>query len=313
MKGKREAAARVFEGSGLGWLLRRLGVWRGLLILNYHRLARAAEEVLDAGVWSATPEAFEAQVRLLRRETDLLAPGEVEAALDRPGRQTLLTFDDGYRDNYTLAFPLLRACGAAAVFFPVTGYLDAPRLPGWDEIGWILAGSPAEAIRAECRRFRTLSPADGEPFLDDLAARSGRGRAPAELSRDLWLTWEMVREMDRGGMAFGGHTHRHVCLSTLDAAGQAAEINGCLQRLAAELGHGVAWFSYPFGARESFDGISREVLRAAGVKLACSQYGGWQRPGAGDALNLLRQAVDRTTAPCLFRASLAWPGWLARA
>jgi peptidoglycan/xylan/chitin deacetylase (PgdA/CDA1 family) len=313
MKGKRELLARFMDVSGLGAALRAAARWQGLLILNYHRVAHRAEEVLDPGVWSATPDDLDRQLALLRRHTDLLRPEDVAAALEKPGRYTLITFDDGYRDNYALAFPILRAQGVAALFFPVTGYLDRPLVPGWDEVAWMLARAGREAERVTLlRRRRTLDPAGQEALLDELAAETGVGRAPAHLADELWMTWDMAREMAAAGQVFGGHTDGHPRLSTLDEAAQRAEIDGCLSRLKIELGEPIEWFSYPFGGSDAFDATTRRLLSAAGVRFACTQHGGHHRRGPYDALALPRLAVDRE-APAMFRAALAYPTVFARA
>ena len=179
MKGKKAALARAMELGGLAWLTRHTASWQGLLVLNYHRIAASAEQVLDVGVWSATPESFAQQVAWLQRETDLLAPDDLPAALERPGRHTLLTFDDGYADNLTAALPILRAAGAKAAFFPVTAWLDEPRVPGWDELAWMVRhrtcelsalgveGDDEEAVvLGLLRGWRRMSPAGAEAMLD---------------------------------------------------------------------------------------------------------------------------------------------------
>src|ERR1043166_4490896 len=50
----------------------------------------------------------------------------------------LLTFDDGYLDNYTLAFPVLRSHGVQAVFFLPTAFIGTAHLPLWDVIGYVV-------------------------------------------------------------------------------------------------------------------------------------------------------------------------------
>ncbi|MBI5835561.1 MAG: polysaccharide deacetylase family protein [Armatimonadetes bacterium] len=325
MKGKKAAVARALELGGLAWLTRRVGGWQGLLVLNYHRLARSADEVLDRGVWSAEPDTFARQVAWLQRETELLSPEDLPAALEQRGRHTLLTFDDGYADNVALALPILAAAGAKAAFFPVTAWLDEPRVPGWDELAWMVRhrvsdltalgveGEDDEAVvLGLLRSWRRLSPEGAEAMLDRVAETTGAGRAPAELARSLFCTWDDVRRLSAAGMTIGGHTHRHVCMATLDAEAQRREIDLCSGRIEAELGQRPTWFSYPYGAADGFTDVTVALLRAQGYRIGCSQFGGWQARGQAEPFNLRRIAIDQPIAPPLWRAAVTWPSLFAR-
>ena len=99
---------------------------RGVPVLMYHRVdpQLSAHDPITVSLTVMTP-AFETQLRLLRAagyESAQLAT--VLDALDHRAslgeRQVILTFDDGYEDNYTVVFPLLRKYGFTATFFVVT-------------------------------------------------------------------------------------------------------------------------------------------------------------------------------------------------
>jgi len=95
-------------------------------VLMYHRVdpELVAHDPITVGLTVMTP-AFEEQLRLLRDRgfhsitLDDLWTGITERA-PQSGREIVLTFDDGYADNYTVAFPLLRRYGFTATFFVVT-------------------------------------------------------------------------------------------------------------------------------------------------------------------------------------------------
>ena len=102
---------------------------------------------MDSGVWSATPEALDEQLGFASKEYDVVAPRDLPHVVERSnGRYLLLTSDDGYRDNFELALPILRAHRVAATFFVTTEFLDTPRLSWRDEIAWMV------------RRSRTARP-----------------------------------------------------------------------------------------------------------------------------------------------------------
>lgn len=326
-------AAAAIERSGLGRLMRRAKSWRGLLVLNYHRLARCHDDVLDRGVWSSTPERFSSQIAFLKSQGDLIDPADLTADLVSSAarsRTIMLTFDDGYRDNYDLALPLLRDAGAKAVFFIVTGPIDNPRPLWWDEIAWLVRGSKLKqlshaghhwrlsdeshrehVIEQLLRQYKKLPTAETEAFMSGLARAVGSPRMPAEMARDLWLTWDEVREMAAAGMTIGGHTVNHPLLSRSDPHRIESEIRDCERRLREELGRPMHWFSYPVGAQSAFTPTIKRVLQEAGVQWACSQYGGFQRPGELDPWNVRRVPVERWMAGPQFKTLVAVPGLFA--
>src|SRR5829696_470938 len=96
-----------WSGRGLGEVLRRIGAWRGPLVLTFHRVGDPRGSPLDPAPFSATAEEFEAHVAHLADATDAVGLDDVPRALR--ARRVLVTFDDGYRDAYEVAFPILRA------------------------------------------------------------------------------------------------------------------------------------------------------------------------------------------------------------
>jgi peptidoglycan/xylan/chitin deacetylase (PgdA/CDA1 family) len=313
-RGRRAVAAAALERSGLGALLRLAPAWRGLVVLNYHRVGVPGDTPLDRAMWDATIEDFDAQVGFLVRHFDVVGPAEIDPR--RAGRQVLITFDDGYRDNVAAALPILRAHGATATFFLTTGFLDAPRLSWWDEVAWMVRTSGREGalIPRLLDRGKALRGTEREGFLHRLGIDTGAGRAPALAADGQWMTWAMARELLATGMHVGGHTVNHPILARLDEGTQRAEILGCRARLEAELGIPMRWFSYPNGDRGSFDARTRSILAEAGVELAFGFDGGFVRRGAAwDPLAVPRIAVGPRTAGDAFAATVTLPHVFERA
>ena len=119
---KRARAARAARWCGLLALLERRPKRPGILVLNHHRVAYPDACPYDHGVIDSTPEQFERQIRWLQRHFRILTLEEVEEAVAgrRPIRDcgALITFDDGYIDNYAVAFPILKSLGVQGTFFP---------------------------------------------------------------------------------------------------------------------------------------------------------------------------------------------------
>ena len=282
-------------GMRLAAALGRLRRWRCVLVLAYHRIGAAETSVLDRSVFSADEETFDDQLRVLAREADVVDVADLRnPSRLAPGRRVAVTFDDGYRDAYTAAFPLLRAHGIPATLFLATGFLDDPTVAWWDELAWMartserdvldlpgwleaplpLGPATGEAIAALTGRYKQLDAGRAEGFLAAVGEAAGTGRAPRDLAAELWLTWPMVREMRDAGMRFGGHTATHPVLTRVGPSRLRAEVRGCARRLREETGGCMTLFSYPVGRPDSFGPAARECLRDAGVELAFSCYGG---------------------------------------
>ena len=327
--GRGETAASALERSRAGAVLARIPMWRGVLVLGYHRIGRPGDGVHDPRLWSATADDLGEQLRFLARHVEVVSGDELPEALRaRRGRHVALTFDDGYRDNYDAAYPVLRSQGLPAVFFLATGFLDRPRVAWWDEIAWMVRssrrpglepgtwltaplpfGGPGRdaAIRALGAVYGRLPAEQAEPFLAWLGVATGSGRADAGAAASTWMTWDMVREMRAAGMAFGAHTVDHPVLARHSVERQRREIAASVARLHEELGEKPTLFSYPIGAPGTFDARTRACLRDAGITHAFSLSGGYQRPRRVDPLDIPREHVSPTRSPERFRASVMLP------
>lgn len=316
---KRELAASVLHASGLGSVLRKVMPWNGLLVLNYHRIGNAPGSRFSQELWSATEEDFDAQIRFFKSNFDVITQAELPRVLGRrSGRYVQITFDDGYRDNYEVAYPILKSNGVSATFFIATGLLDEPRVPWWDEIAWMVQGSSTtfgrkmhreKVVQTLCFLYRTLPVEKTQAFLDFVGDSMGTGRATAADAKDLWMTWDMVREMRAGGMSFGGHTVTHCELSRLSREEQEREIKSCKQRFEAELSEPMTTFSYPYGEAHAFNADTWSCLKELGVQFAYSYYGGYQEFHNWEPLNIRRFAMERHVSPALWTLLGTAPKW----
>ena len=115
--------------------------WR-FYVLEYHNFTENASQAAD----------YTMTVSALRRDLDFLrdngyttvlprelAAGQLDDGSPLPQKAVLLTFDDGYESNYTLAFPILREYGAKAAISLITSRIDerADGFLTWDELSLI--------------------------------------------------------------------------------------------------------------------------------------------------------------------------------
>jgi peptidoglycan/xylan/chitin deacetylase (PgdA/CDA1 family) len=307
--------------------------WSGVLVLNYHRVGNGKESPFDRGLWSTDAETFTDQIRFCKSHLDVISPGDISRAVTNgSGRYALITFDDGYRDNYETAFPILKAEGVPATFFIVTGFVDAPRVPWWDEIAWMVRTSRKDrvepsgwipspisfdepdregAVRTLLRAYKAMPAESTDRYLDALAEATGSGRCGEDAGNHLWMNWDMLREMKLAGMTVAGHSVTHPILARAPRERQKDEIFGCAARLAEEMGEPMRYFSYPVGGPNSFNSVTQECLREAGVRYAFSYYGGFRRFGDWNNFDIRRVPVETYLTPEWFRSIVTLPQLLA--
>ncbi len=189
------------------------------LIVGYHSVSDRRRDSLAVRV-----EAFEAQIAWLRRRgyrsttlADYLA-----GTARRPERVAIVTFDDGYADNYRHAAPILERHGFTATFFVVSDYVGTDRIFPWDQ--------PKLAGAADRDAYRVLD-------------------------------WDQVRALADAGFEIGSHSCTHPpALSALPAEECWDEVSRSRRDLEQRLGCPIVSFCYPRGDLDS--GVMRQVEEA---------------------------------------------------
>jgi peptidoglycan/xylan/chitin deacetylase (PgdA/CDA1 family) len=315
--GKRNLAATLARHSGLTGLLARLPARAGLLVLNYHRIGNADECEYDSETYSATCQELDEQIGFLKRHWRLASLDEAiemaEGGGKSKGTAVLLTFDDGYLDNYESAFPILASHGVRAVFFLPTSYIGTNYISWWDTIAFIIkrgrkefelaapwsrrfdSGRQGErrVIRAVLDLYKSPLTQDGEGFLAMLEEACGAARPKA--GQRSFMNWEEAAAMGRGGMAIGSHTRRHEILSKLTAEEQFDELGSSKREIEDRLGSPATAIAYPVGLAESFSAATLAAAEQAGYRAGFSFYGGFNPRGRMERFNIRRVSVARPT------------------
>jgi peptidoglycan/xylan/chitin deacetylase (PgdA/CDA1 family) len=309
--------ARPLVASSAGWNA-TAGIRRHpCVVLAYHRISDSG------GHFSHVPlRAFRDQMTWIRRHCTVLAPGNLRAAArsgaDRP--RVLITFDDGYRDYYDVAYPVLKALDIPAITFLSTRFIDDGRLFWWDvltlavhasrktsvEIPWAprrvyrldAAGKPL--VRTlYARRIAAAPDAQRETLLNEFGALVDVDLARIQAPRQV-MTWDEVRA-SADLTTYGGHTHSHVRMSGVDEHTLEREIRTGRDRMQAEMGIAPTCFAYPFG-----DGtdVARRLLPRCGFDTAFNIIAGYVDEHS-DWLDLHRFAAPATVG------GVAWiaAGW----
>lgn len=336
-KGHRERLGEAVAGLGVPRAIlaaRRLRRPGWLTVLNYHRVNQPESVAeLDTGVLDATPEAFDSQMKLLRRHYSPVSLDDVLAHLDGrplPANPVLVTFDDGYRDNLEIATPILRRHGIAATFFIATGYIGGRRLFWWDRLSWALkharrrrftvqAHQPVEidldagVAAAERRLQNVIKEVPGLDLEGLLRSLVRAAEAPwneateSELVERHLMSWDQVRCLRQAGMHVGSHTRTHRVLQTVPLAELASELTGAREDLEAELREPVPAIAYPVGKPIATIPAIRAAVVSAGYRIGFSYATGVQPLPWLDPFDVNRLDVDRGNSEGFMLARMTIP------
>jgi O-antigen/teichoic acid export membrane protein/peptidoglycan/xylan/chitin deacetylase (PgdA/CDA1 family) len=340
VSGKREFASRVVTTLGLSNAVGALrsALVKDLRVLAYHRVLHDLDETtfaFDAELVSARQQDFDWQMAYIARRFNPVSIQQVTEAINGgkrlPKRAVMVTFDDGFRDNYDVAFPVLQRHGVPALFFLSTGYIDSQSAFWFDwivfafvrtEVGQIhlkaisltisLAGT-RDNRRLEALKLLQILKGTSEflrqQIIEQLKAELQVEMTPDHIELSTPLSWDQVREMSRGGMEFGSHTVSHPILSTItDPMLLRFELDGSKATLEREIGKPVLALSYPVGGR---DAVNDQVLAAtaqAGYQCAFTYQSGANKLTSGDERYYLKRLhVERYTTHAMFSAALELP------
>jgi peptidoglycan/xylan/chitin deacetylase (PgdA/CDA1 family) len=239
----------------------------GVSILAYHGVTRRDDPAAGNRRRLHVPlERFRRHVETIRARWRPIPLAEYLAGA-RAGREferrtLVVTFDDGYRNFRTNAWPVLRDHGVPVSLFVLTD--DAPRL--WtDRLEAALASTKAREIRWQGRahslrtadeRARTATALvqaigcggyDPEPSVREALALLGDPEPVSDDDRDR-LDWGDLRELRKEGVEIGSHADRHEDLTRRKPAELRAALARSLETLRTELGEAEYSLAYPYGA-----------------------------------------------------------------
>ena len=257
------------------------------IVLNYHRLCETDDPFSPA----LPVDIFRKQVEWLSDNFRILPMSELadRVSKGKPVDGTAaITFDDGYSDNYELAFPILKSLQLQATFFITTNFIDG-QLPWFERVQYAIrktrkafghlklngkfydiplrnVSERLQAISFIKSKLKENQPSTMESYVEEIEEQ-----LRVHLTQSLevrFMNWENVREMASSGMEIGSHTISHPILSFLPDSQARTEIAGSKALLEEELRQPVRSFCYPNGKSGDFSEITKKLLKEAGYTSA---------------------------------------------
>jgi peptidoglycan/xylan/chitin deacetylase (PgdA/CDA1 family) len=290
-----------------------------------------------------TQSSFEQQIRYLRRNYTVLSLRELldgweRRSLSADGRYCVLTFDDGWEDTYTRAFPILRQYRIPATIFLATAYIGTTRWFWTDRLSYLAwQASRVQVSPGQGREIKaafssladalptwTLRMFDGsrEQFAgcldvlietlkalpeDRIDAFLDRLARPLEIripKRRVFLSWDEVSEMSRHGATFGSHSCTHPILTRLPLSTLDRELCDSYASLQARPIASIPVFCYPNGNHSE---TVRARVKDAGYVAAVSVDRGLEARQPLDLFAIRRLGIHQDVArtPALFSLHLS--------
>jgi peptidoglycan/xylan/chitin deacetylase (PgdA/CDA1 family) len=296
-------------------VLRAWARFDAAVVLTYHRVIEKWEPALDASQpgMVVTAPTFERQLAFLARHFEVVPLALLDDPARRPGRRPrcVITFDDGWRDNYELAFPILRKRALPATIFLTTDFIGTEGVFWHTELihlllsgdladfvrgEWALAGYPAavrEAVRRCVGTGRAPDAADTDAVVEtvkascdesridklvDTLARAAGLQRPLFPGRRFFLDWDQVREMAAAGVEIGSHGCSHRIMTRLSAQETRHELVRSKAEIESRIGRKVVHFAFP---NEDANPALLRLAARAGYRTGCVGAGAGTAAGLG--------------------------------
>ena len=287
----------LLKGSGLSPLFWRTRT-KGLYCFNFHRIGDWRQTEFDPCVYSCSGEDLTKYVEFIKRNFRVISLDDLKEVLARKVPITeplaLLTFDDGYRDNYEIAYPILKDASVPATFFITTSLVQSNVVPWWDEIAWhvkqcagqkieldswdspiCISTNIAEGSSSSKAQIRTVlqkvkaASASVDTQLVELRGLTGKS-IESERVGPMFMDWSQIRTMVANGMSIGAHSHSHQVFSGLSEDELKFELSHSKQLLESNLHMEISALSYPVGAVSTFSSSMFTEIEQQGYQLAFS-------------------------------------------
>ena len=260
------------------------------VVLLYHRVTNLTS---DPQLLSVKPVNFSKHLDILTKKYNVLTVEEfcncLKNRINFPKNSVLLTFDDGYADNFLEAKPLLEEYKKQAIFYISTGILNTKKEFWWDAIERIILQShnkiEREYFLMNEKKYFLQNLTDEarkelyEELLRDMKVMRSESRemkiseleeifqadGPRESHRA--MTFEELKKMNQSdSVIIGAHTHLHPSLAAQTYKDQYKEISTSKKILEELLKKKIDHFSYPFGGAVNYNQDTIEIVKGLGFE-----------------------------------------------
>ena len=211
-----------------------------------------------------------------------------------PNNPCVLTFDDGFREMYSLVFPILKKFNITATFFISGDHIGGTNHVRWLDLYYYLLNKISERnisdsiirnihpdlqesndVRTTLKQILRRLPLEGKyQLLSKIEKKLELQVDIQSLNKSLYLSVDQIVEMSKSGMSFGAHSMTHQVLADLDSDTTTYEVRESLQKIRKITKQNNVAFAYPFGGRNSYTAEVVRMVRENGGMCACTSMPG---------------------------------------
>jgi peptidoglycan/xylan/chitin deacetylase (PgdA/CDA1 family) len=255
------------------------------VILCFHRVKKADGSLFDDRVTVTDPDLFKRLLKYVRSLGYRFVPLEriIEStSKPRPERVAAITFDDGFKDLFQNAYPILKKLAIPFTLFLTTSTVDSERLLWLHKlyvaIDKLTAINRPDILRKyfdlqdvdqDLRKIvgnivQANNKTDNEILASNLANEAGLSEImEREIAKNLYLTKVELLEMQEYGLSIDPHGHEHLSLPDLSRVDTKKEIETSVDYIRQEFHRKPTVFCLPFGRRNQF---VQEIVAGLGLK-----------------------------------------------
>ena len=275
----KKLGTKVLLHSGFMRIYRTAFPNKNPLILMYHQVKK---------------NEFEKQMKYLKTNYNIISLNDlverINKKIDFQMNTVVITFDDGYLNNYTEALPILSKYNITATLFITTSLIDGKELAWWDKIKCLIENAEVSSFSFKfdnlILNFNLKTSKDKNDAADllhkVLAKYNYKMRIKAiknltvilkssfsdeYLDKFSFMNWEQIKEFSNCNNEIGSHTITHPFLSNISKEEIKKEVNKSKFCLEKKLRLKIKSFCYPSG---NFDNDVKEMVKKSGYQCACS-------------------------------------------
>lgn len=274
----------------------------GVYVFNYHRIGDVNSTQFDRALYSCTEKSLNTHINEIKNNFEIISSEQLSDIVQKGAKITkryaMITFDDGYYDNYSVAFPVLKKHKVPGIFYLATDLVGSPNIPWWDEIAYLLRKSCGSSYQLpsssnlyqldekniddtirriifEAKRLKNIAITEVVEHV-----RKNFPKAYSSLKgeeENLFMDWPDAIDMANNGMEIGSHTISHQILSQLSDSEQRLEITTSKKIIEEKLSKKIISIAYPVGRYHCFNEVTCKESELAGYKIAFNNEPGNNR------------------------------------
>lgn len=265
-------------------------------VLLYHRISPINTN------WSLKPihpKDFDEQIKFIKENYTIIPLAKLKEYLNKKEeiqqrKYAVITFDDGYKDNYLYAYPILKKYGVPATFFITSGMIGTNQLFWWDRVGYAIYHTNLKQIqikefglfslnsykdrKAAIKRINTQLkqvPEDVKNNIINHLWEECKLSEVIDIRDNLAMSWEDILDMKADQYDFGAHSMNHPILTNLTLEQLEWQIRDSKKILEENLKMKVNSFAYPNGTRNDYNQTAMDLLRQEGFDYAVTTLCGF--------------------------------------